>query len=56
VVVSADAEQVAVDQGAHVIPWKDAFASLPKLRGYIDTLSDHLPVVSRFYFTDAAGD
>ncbi len=56
VIVSDDAEKVAVDQGAHVIPWKEAFASMAKLRGYIDTLSDHLPVVSRFYFTDAAGD
>lgn len=56
VVVSDDAEKVAVDQGARVIPWNDAFASLTKLRGYIDTLSDHLPVVSRFYFTDATGD
>jgi endonuclease/exonuclease/phosphatase family metal-dependent hydrolase len=56
VVVSDDAERAAVDKGARVIPWRDAFASLPKLRGYIATLSDHMPVVSRFYFPDAAGD
>jgi hypothetical protein len=47
---------VAVDKGAHVIPWNEVFASLNKLRKYIQTLSDHMPVVSRFYFTDAAGD
>ena len=56
VVVSDDAEKVTVDKGAHVIPWNDAFASLNKLRDYIATFSDHMPVVSRFYFTDTRGD
>src|ERR1051325_6523501 len=48
VLVSDDAEKVAVDKGAHVIPWNEAFASIAKLREYIQTLSDHMPVVSRF--------
>jgi len=52
VIVSDSAEKVAVSKEATVIPWKRVFDS-PSLRNdLIARISDHMPVVSRFYFRD----
>jgi endonuclease/exonuclease/phosphatase family metal-dependent hydrolase len=52
VIVSASVAEVAVEQDAKVIPWKRVFDSSTLRNELIDKISDHMPVVSRFYFTD----
>lgn len=55
IVVSAGAAAVAADGRSRVVPWSDYLkqgkAALPAL---IDRVSDHMPVLSRFYFSDKA--
>jgi endonuclease/exonuclease/phosphatase family metal-dependent hydrolase len=50
VIVSASVEQVAVEKEARVIPWKRVFESSTLRKDLIARISDHMPVVSRFYF------
>ena len=52
VVVSAEAGKNAKDKAARVIRWKDAFASKARLVELIEKISDHMPVIARFYFRD----
>ena len=52
VIVSDSVEQVAVQKEAKVIPWKRVFDSSTLRNELIRRISDHMPVVSRFYFTD----
>lgn len=52
VVVSASVDDVAVDKRARVIPWKRVFESSTIRNDLIGKISDHMPVISRFYFTD----
>lgn len=53
-VVSESAEQQSVDGRAKVIPWKSVFDSKEIRNELIEKISDHMPVVSRFYFTRPA--
>lgn len=52
VIVSDSVEQIAVSKEAKVIPWKRVFESTTLRNELIGQISDHMPVVSRFYFTD----
>lgn len=52
VVVSDSVNEVSVDKQARVIPWKRVFESTTLRNDLIERISDHMPVVSRFYFTD----
>lgn len=52
VMVSDDIEKVAVVKEAKVIPWKRVFESSTLRNDLIARISDHMPVVSRFYFQD----
>ena len=52
VIISASVEQVAVEKEAKVIPWKRVFDSSTLRNDLIRRISDHMPVVSRFYFRD----
>ena len=52
VVVSDSVDKVAVEHEAKVIPWKKVFDSASIRNELIEKISDHMPVVSRFYFTD----
>jgi endonuclease/exonuclease/phosphatase family metal-dependent hydrolase len=52
VVVSDSVNQVAVVKEAKVIPWKGVFSSSTLRNELIRRISDHMPVVSRFYFRD----
>jgi endonuclease/exonuclease/phosphatase family metal-dependent hydrolase len=52
VVVSDSVQRVAVDGQARVIPWKGVFESTTLRNNLIEKISDHMPVVSRFYFED----
>jgi exonuclease III len=56
VLVSPDAAGNAQQKDARVIQWKDAFKSRNYLRDLIDRISDHMPVLSRFYFRDRVAD
>lgn len=56
VLVSNEAEKAAVDKGANVIHWNGAFSSKQRLAELIEKVSDHMPVLSRFFFMDRAGD
>lgn len=52
VVVSDSVEEVAVEKEATVIPWKHVYESRSLRKDMIKGISDHMPVVSRFYFRD----
>lgn len=52
VMVSDEITKVAVEQEAKVIPWKNVFTSAALRKELIKTISDHMPVISRFYFRD----
>lgn len=52
VIVSDSVEKVAVEKEAKVIPWKRVFESSTLRDEHIEKISDHMPVVSRFYFQD----
>lgn len=52
VIVSASVEEVAVEKEARVIPWKGIFDSSTLRKELIEKISDHMPVVTRFYFRD----
>jgi endonuclease/exonuclease/phosphatase family metal-dependent hydrolase len=52
VIVSDSAEKVAKDPYSTVIPWKQVFESTTLRNDLIERISDHMPVVSRFYFKD----
>lgn len=52
VLVTASVEKVAVKKEANVIPWKGVFDSSTLQKDLISRISDHMPVVSRFYFRD----
>jgi len=52
VIVSASANKVSVDGKSRVIPWKQVFQSSTLRNDLIERISDHMPVVSRFYFRD----
>lgn len=52
VIVSDSLEKAAKDKEATVIPWKGVFDSAKMRNELIEKISDHLPVVSRFYFRD----
>lgn len=52
VIVSDSAEKVAVQKEATVIPWKGVFGSATLRNDLIERISDHMPVISRFYFRD----
>lgn len=52
VMVSDAIEKVAVTNEAKVIPWKGVFTSPAIRRELVAKISDHMPVVSRFYFRD----
>lgn len=52
IVVSAGASKVAKDRSV-VLPWTEYLKQGPSaLASIIDTVSDHMPVLSRFYFED----
>jgi endonuclease/exonuclease/phosphatase family metal-dependent hydrolase len=50
VLVTDSAEDNAVDPISRVIHWNQALQNRTKLRAMIETISDHMPVLSRFYF------
>lgn len=50
VVISEAAVPAGVDDHARVIRWEEVLKSKTTLAKVIDQVSDHLPVVSRFYF------
>lgn len=52
VIVSDSVEQVAERKESKVIPWKGVFDSSTLRNDLIERISDHMPVVSRFYFRD----
>lgn len=52
VIVSDSVSQIAVTQESKVIPWKGVFDSSTLREDLISRISDHMPVVSRFYFRD----
>jgi hypothetical protein len=52
VIVSDSIEKVAESKEAKVIPWKGVFDSSTLRKELIEKISDHMPVVSRFYFRD----
>jgi endonuclease/exonuclease/phosphatase family metal-dependent hydrolase len=52
VIVSDSVKEVAVQREAKVIPWKRVFDSTTLRNDLIERISDHMPVVSRFYFRD----
>lgn len=61
VVISESTAEHAVSDGdrpphAHVIRWNQVLESKRTLARVIDEISDHLPVVSRFYFEPPTGD
>ena len=51
-IVSDSVDKVAVTKESKVIPWKGVFDSSTLRNELIERISDHMPVVSRFYFTD----
>lgn len=55
VMVSADAEENAVTPGAKVIAWKNVFKNKSVLAKAVENISDHMPVLSRFYFEETGG-
>ncbi len=55
VMVTDSVEKEAVKKEAKVIPWKGVFDSASLRRDYVSRISDHMPVVSRFYFRDSDG-
>ncbi len=52
VLVTDSAEDNAVDRTSRVIHWNRALGDRSQLRALIETISDHMPVLSRFYFHD----
>lgn len=52
VIVSDSAKEVAVEKRSRVIPWKRVFESSTIRNDLIKRISDHMPVISRFYFRD----
>lgn len=52
VIVSDSVDEVAVTKESKVIPWKGVFDSSTLRNELIARISDHMPVVSRFYFRD----
>jgi endonuclease/exonuclease/phosphatase family metal-dependent hydrolase len=62
IVLSASALDVAVDKQSKVLRWKQLADDIEdgrardQLRWIIDEVSDHLPVIARFYFVDEKGD
>ena len=56
VLVSKDADGNAVDKKAHVINWNDAFPKTDLFNDIVTYISDHRPVISRFYFDERNDD
>lgn len=50
VLLTMEASKQSVEKGARVIPWEGAFGPNNRLALLIDKISDHFPVLSRFYF------
>jgi exonuclease III len=52
VAVSDAAENASAEKAAKVIQWRQELMTKANLPDTIDRISDHLPVISRFFFTD----
>ena len=52
VAVSDAAEDASAEKAAKVIRWRQELMTKANLPDTIDRISDHLPVISRFFFTD----
>ncbi len=53
VMVTDSVEKEAVSKEAKVLPWKGVFDSASLRKELVSRISDHMPVVSRFYFRDS---
>lgn len=50
IAVTKSAAKVGVDKKAKVVSWNHAFGPNNRLEEMVDKVSDHMPVLARFYF------